>query len=757
MSDKYKVTFDGSQYNVTVDYGLTYSGSSYFNVKSGYGAIGDGVTDDTAAIQSAIDACEAATGGTIIAPQGDYLISGEGINIRNTVYGVQTRFLAYGAHLFRNEDPDPLASSAKPIMTLGAYGEDCIGMEVRGGRYDFQWDGAAHVLGGDTFNYEQWIVPGSDCIKTINMRHSSIDDVTCRYGRVGIHMTTDGTSAHLGTGTLTATGASTVFTVASGAGDLTVGESFLIHYATTDADDDTQFATMIADTAAVITDITGSAVTTDFDSSGMTAADMDTVYWVSSTGGRGCVYNTMRSNYIVNCRSAYELESEANSAWVNENSFIGGSIGFGEYISNYSTSALEGRGIRYTPLTYHAAVMNNNRFVDISIEGAFARMVRECGVYKTSDRVGQNSYIRLRAEGLTRPLFDFGDRLGAKDLGRKYEHQLLISKINTIIDMAGMFDEDDAINPVSNLDVAAGGSNIQIDGYNRFSTRQRSAGYTPASYACVEVHLSDSETSEAFAVRDAGCNAETGIELFGNGAIWMEPQASIHPASRATKAGSIYYDSDVNKLMAYTGSSWEEVGPWDSHTNLIDTAWTDLVVSAGNLRIPPANAPTPTVWKTNLLLPAFDAAGGEYLHIEGVQAPHGYVPGTDWLWHAHFVNPTVIPDGDTVIFNLRYTVSEPYSLYPAEIALDVTFTNDAAFRALYPALVDGSDNVIADSHLLATIGTRTVDGTDLTLSSVLVGRIERNSADTFADDVLLVSSDFHIQVDRFGSENEYTG
>lgn len=41
-----------------------------------YGAVGDGVTDDTSAVQAAIDACHAAEGGTIFFPPGIYQISG---------------------------------------------------------------------------------------------------------------------------------------------------------------------------------------------------------------------------------------------------------------------------------------------------------------------------------------------------------------------------------------------------------------------------------------------------------------------------------------------------------------------------------------------------------------------------------------------------------------------------------------------------------------------------------------------------------
>jgi hypothetical protein len=48
--------------------------SDLVNVKD-FGAVGDGVTDDTAAIQSAIDAVYAVGGGTVYFPSGEYLVS----------------------------------------------------------------------------------------------------------------------------------------------------------------------------------------------------------------------------------------------------------------------------------------------------------------------------------------------------------------------------------------------------------------------------------------------------------------------------------------------------------------------------------------------------------------------------------------------------------------------------------------------------------------------------------------------------------
>lgn len=56
-----------------------------FNVKD-YSAVGDGVTDDTAAIQAALTACRVAGGGTVFVPAGTYLVTADLIIGSNTTF-----------------------------------------------------------------------------------------------------------------------------------------------------------------------------------------------------------------------------------------------------------------------------------------------------------------------------------------------------------------------------------------------------------------------------------------------------------------------------------------------------------------------------------------------------------------------------------------------------------------------------------------------------------------------------------------------
>ncbi len=84
----YRITFKGDQYSgqITYNWIANREATGTYNVKD-FGAVGDGATDDTIAFKSAVAFIAAQNGGTLLVPQGDFLISSpitlvSGINIQ---------------------------------------------------------------------------------------------------------------------------------------------------------------------------------------------------------------------------------------------------------------------------------------------------------------------------------------------------------------------------------------------------------------------------------------------------------------------------------------------------------------------------------------------------------------------------------------------------------------------------------------------------------------------------------------------------
>jgi len=103
-----------------------------FNVRA-YGAVGDGATDDSGAIQDAIDACVSAGGGTVWFPRGDYVV-GTGLVVDGS--GVVLQGEGRGAsRLLKGDDIELLRFTGS--AGEGNHIEDCglLNLSLRGEDY----------------------------------------------------------------------------------------------------------------------------------------------------------------------------------------------------------------------------------------------------------------------------------------------------------------------------------------------------------------------------------------------------------------------------------------------------------------------------------------------------------------------------------------------------------------------------------------------------------------------------------------------
>jgi len=94
----------------------------FFDVED-YGAVHDGVTDDTIAIQDAINACFVAGGGTVFFPNGIYIISGElqnGIGDDLVDYNSQI-YIPFGARTSTRVNVRLIGESVKWVPSIMGY------------------------------------------------------------------------------------------------------------------------------------------------------------------------------------------------------------------------------------------------------------------------------------------------------------------------------------------------------------------------------------------------------------------------------------------------------------------------------------------------------------------------------------------------------------------------------------------------------------------------------------------------------------
>ena len=139
--------------------GNSVAASSLISVKA-YGAVGDGVTDDTAAIQAAINACIAFKK-SLYVPAGTYMVTGLAY-----VSGDQTQINIYGDG--RNKSKIKKLSGVSPILTVGNDGEFFhSNYSIR----DITFDGAGLSV---------------VCLRLYNVARASIYSCAVTQGHVGL-------------------------------------------------------------------------------------------------------------------------------------------------------------------------------------------------------------------------------------------------------------------------------------------------------------------------------------------------------------------------------------------------------------------------------------------------------------------------------------------------------------------------------------------------------------------------------------------
>lgn len=140
---------------------LNRAGGEVFNVKA-YGAEGDGVTDDSTALQAAIDAAEAAGGGRVFLPPGDYLFAtglvidspnvilvGDGDDSVLTYTGSGTGITISAASItLQNLKIDTTGASGTVAVSSSASKTQLVNVFVSGTSSDAQQNGRVNLVSG---------------------------------------------------------------------------------------------------------------------------------------------------------------------------------------------------------------------------------------------------------------------------------------------------------------------------------------------------------------------------------------------------------------------------------------------------------------------------------------------------------------------------------------------------------------------------------------------------------------------------------
>jgi len=250
------------------------------------------------------------------------------------------------------------------------------------------------------------------------------------------------------------------------------------------------------------------------------------------------------------------------------------------------------------------------------------------------------------------------------------------------------------------------------------------------------------------------------LDIVSSGKGLLLPRVSLISSTDATTITSpatslLVYNTNASMTgtygdgVGYYYNAGTSVSPsWRRLAGGGDARWDDLRVtldngsSAAQLNsVPGVSGPQIWYFRNNDGLEAMSFS---------VQLPHGWIEGTTIYPHLHWT-----PRGNNVAGNVEWN-------------LDYSWVNyDPATPQVFPASTTttvvaspASGNFTQSAHYITalTSGNAGIAGTGKKISSILICRIWRNSnnaADTYTDDAGVLFLDFHIQIDGYGSRQEY--
>lgn len=231
----------------------------------------------------------------------------------------------------------------------------------------------------------------------------------------------------------------------------------------------------------------------------------------------------------------------------------------------------------------------------------------------------------------------------------------------------------------------------------------------------------------------------TGDILYNNAGTWEDYPLGI--------ASNITNDGDHIRIGDIVGGDYVEINTDDGSVRLRGdaTAWDDLLFPASVVK-PGATAPAYKAFGPSGSLQAlmFEAGHNDEVYFE-VQLSHRWKEGSKIYPHVHWTPTTA--DAGNVVWELEYSWAN----------IDGTF--GAPSNMASEATAAGGTAWVHKLTMLKEAGNAYIDGTGKTMSSMLVCRLHRNSnagSDTLNKDVAMLDVDFHIEIDSFGSDEEYT-